>query len=43
MRVGAVVVAVGAVAALALGGRVRALASEPETDDSFAELGAATA
>jgi len=40
MRVGAVVVAVGAAAALALGGRVRAAASETE---AFGELGAAAA
>jgi len=43
MRVGAVVVAFGALAALALGGRVRTLASEAEADEAFGELGAATA
>jgi len=37
MRVGAVVVAVGAVVALALGGRVRTVAAE--TDASFSEVG----
>jgi len=43
MRVGAVVVAFGAVAALALGGRVRAVTPETEADASFGELGGATA
>jgi MFS family permease len=43
MRVGAVVVAIGAVAALALGGRVRSLTTEIEADTSFGELGGAAA
>jgi hypothetical protein len=42
MRVGAVVVAFGALAALALGGRTR-IATEPSEADSVAELGAAPA
>jgi len=43
MRVGAVVVAIGAVAALALGGRVRSATTEIEADTSFGELGGAAA
>jgi EmrB/QacA subfamily drug resistance transporter len=43
MRVGAVVVAIGAVAALALGGRSRSVATELEADTSFGELGEAAA
>ena len=43
MRVGAVVVAFGAVVALALGGRVRAVATETEPDASVGELGGAAA
>jgi len=43
MRVGAVVVAIGAVAALALGGRVRSVTPEIEADTSFGELGGAAA
>jgi MFS family permease len=43
MRVGAVVVAIGAVAALALGGRSRTVATEIEADTSFGELGEAAA
>jgi EmrB/QacA subfamily drug resistance transporter len=43
MRVGAVVVAVGAVVALALGGRTRAVAAETDTDASLGELGRAAA
>ncbi len=43
MQLGAVVVGVGAVVALGIGGRTRAVAAEPETDDSVAELGAAAA
>jgi hypothetical protein len=38
-----VVVTIGAVAALALGGRTRAIAPEAEADEAFAELGAAAA
>jgi len=41
MQVGAVVVAFGAVAALGLGGRTRAVASETEAFDAFAEGAAA--
>jgi EmrB/QacA subfamily drug resistance transporter len=40
MQVGAVVVALGAVAALFLGGRARAAASDVEPTDAYAELGA---
>jgi EmrB/QacA subfamily drug resistance transporter len=40
MQVGAVVVALGAVAALFLGGRARAATSEAEPTDAYAELGA---
>jgi MFS family permease len=40
MQVGAVVVALGAVAALFLGGRARAATSEVEPTDAYAELGA---
>jgi EmrB/QacA subfamily drug resistance transporter len=43
MRVGAAVVALGAVAALALRGRVRAVTPESEADEAFGELGAAAA
>jgi len=43
MRVGAVVVAAGAVAALALRGRARAITSETEAGEAFGELGAAAA
>ena len=43
MRVGAAVVAIGAVAALALGGRIRTVATEIEADTSFGELGGAAA
>jgi len=43
MRVGAVVVAVGALAALALVGRTRVLVADREADDSFDQLGAAAA
>jgi hypothetical protein len=43
MRVGAVVVAIGAVAALALGGRSRTVATEVEAGGSFGELGEAAA
>ena len=43
MRVGAVVVGFGALAALALGGRVRAIASATDDNESFGELGAAAA
>jgi hypothetical protein len=43
MRVGAVVVAVGAVAALALGGRTRAVGVESGSTDPRPDLGAATA
>jgi len=38
-----VVVGIGAVAALALGGRTRAVVTDRETDDSSIELGAAAA
>ena len=43
MQVGAVVVAVGALAALGLGGRTRVVAGETEAYDDFAEVGAAAA
>src|SRR6266508_609740 len=43
MRVGAVVVAVGALAALALVGRTRVVVADREADDSFDQLGAAAA
>ena len=43
MRVGAVVVAFGALAALALVGRTRVVVADREADDSFDELGAAAA
>jgi MFS family permease len=43
MRVGAVVVAFGAVAALALGGRTRTVATEIEANASIGELGGAAA
>ena len=43
MRVGAMVVAAGAVAALALRGRARAATPETEADEAFGELGAAAA
>ena len=43
MRVGAVVVGIGAVAALALRGRTRAVTPETEADEAFGELGAAAA
>ena len=45
MRVGAVVVAIGAVAALALGGRTRTVTAdiEPEAEASVGELGGLTA
>jgi hypothetical protein len=41
MQVGAVVVAVGAVAALGLGGRTRVVTSDSEAFDTFAEGAAA--
>ena len=43
MQVGAVVVAVGAVAAFGLGGRTRVVAGETEAYDDFAEAGAVAA
>jgi MFS family permease len=43
MRVGAVVVAVGALAALALGGRAHAVARETGADEAFGELEGAAA
>ncbi len=43
MRVGAVVVGIGAFVALALGGRTRAVATQAESDASRGELGEATA
>jgi MFS family permease len=43
MRVGAVVAAFGAVAALALGGRTRVVTEESKGYDAFPETGAATA
>jgi MFS family permease len=43
MRVGATVVAVGAVAALALGGRTRTVTNTTEVDASISELGGAAA
>ena len=43
MRVGAIVVAVGAVVALFLGGRARAMAIEVEPEGTFGELEGAAA
>src|SRR5439155_23070165 len=43
MRVGAMVVAFGVVAALALSGRTRPVGVEPAVDGDFAEMGAAVA
>ena len=43
LRVGAVIVAIGAVAALALGGRTRSVTTEIEANASFGELGGAAA